>query len=235
MGKVLMSGIVPPLEEPVSYKANFADNDWATIIDAVQKNKVPDTWVVGSQKSMMINGTSYIIDIIGKNHDTYSDGSGKAPLTFQLHDLYGTKYGMNSNKSNSNGWGNSEMRLTHMPSILSQMPTEVQAAIKEVDKKTTRGYSSNSPYVSQDKLFLLSTVEIFNAIGESGSGEGEQYAYYKAGNSAVKKHSGTAATWWTRSPRITSSTGYCSVSSSGTNAINGSSQNAQGVAFAFCF
>lgn len=71
---------------PVTYKANFADNTWAQIIDACHKNQVPETWVVGNQKAMTINGADYVIDIIGKGHDDYADGSGKAPLTFQLHD-----------------------------------------------------------------------------------------------------------------------------------------------------
>lgn len=52
MGRVIMSGIVPTLSASVTYKANFADNTWAQIIDACHKNQVPDTWVVGSQKTI---------------------------------------------------------------------------------------------------------------------------------------------------------------------------------------
>lgn len=37
----------------------------------------------------MIGSTDYLVDIIGINHDDYSDGFGKAPFTFQLHDCYG--------------------------------------------------------------------------------------------------------------------------------------------------
>lgn len=88
---------------PVTYKANFADNTWEQIIDACHKNKVPATWVVGSQKAMTINGTAYAIDIIGKGHDDYADGSGKAPLTFQLHDCYADRKMMNGGNTNSGG------------------------------------------------------------------------------------------------------------------------------------
>ena len=104
MGRVIMSGIVPTLKAPVTYNANFADNDWATIIKACHKNQVPDTWVVGNSKTILINGTEYQIDIIGKNHDDYTDGSGKAPLTFQLHDCYADVNRMNSSNTNSGGW-----------------------------------------------------------------------------------------------------------------------------------
>ena len=102
MGRVIMSGIVPLLSVPVTTKPNFADNTWAQIIDACHKNKVPATWVVGNQKTMTINGVDYLVDIIGKNHDTYSDG-GTAPLTFQLHDCYATTYQMNSTNTNEGG------------------------------------------------------------------------------------------------------------------------------------
>ena len=101
MGKVIMSGIVPTLKAPVTYKANFADNTWAQIIDACHKNQVPDTWVVGNSKTMLINGTEYQIDIIGKSHDDYADGSGKAPLTFQMHDCYADVNRMNSSNINT--------------------------------------------------------------------------------------------------------------------------------------
>lgn len=105
MGKVIMSGIVPMLTVPVATEPNFADNTWTQIIKACQANRVPDTWVVGNQKTMTIGGTDYVIDIIGKGHDTYSSGGGTAPLTFQMHDCYGTTYAMNSTNTNVGGGG----------------------------------------------------------------------------------------------------------------------------------
>ena len=106
------------------YEANFADNTWAQIIKACQKNSIPSTWKVGDQKSMTINGMNYVIDIIGINHDTYAAG-GKAPLTFQLHDCYEDTKSMNSSDTNSGGWTSCAMRSTNLPVILSLMPTEV--------------------------------------------------------------------------------------------------------------
>ena len=38
------------------------------------------------------------------------------------------------------------------------------------------------------------------------SGEETQYAYYKAGNSKVKKKGSRNASWWERSPRSGNST-----------------------------
>lgn len=67
----------------------------------------------------------------------------------------------------------------------------------------------------------------------SVSGEGTQYAYYKAGNSKVKNKSGSAANWWMRSPWPGNSISSCYVGSTG-NAIYGYAATSNGVAFGFC-
>ena len=234
MGRVIMSGIVPTLKAPVTYNANFADNDWATIIKACHKNQVPETWVVGNQKAMMINGADYVIDIIGKNHDDYADGSGKAPLTFQLHDCYADRKMMNGGSTNSGGWTSCSMRQTDLPAILALMPTEVQNGIREVNKLASAGSKSSTINTTADKLFLLSEIEIFGNITYSASGEGTQYAYYKAGNSKVKNYNGSANYWWQRSPRIGNYTSFCAVSNSGL-ADYISANDVYCISFAFCF
>jgi hypothetical protein len=234
MGKVIMSGIVPTLKAPVTYNANFADNDWATIIKACHKNQVPETWVVGNQKAMTINGADYVIAIIGKGHDDYADGSGKAPLTFQLHDCYADRNMMNGGNTNSGGWTSCEMRSTHLPAILALMPTEVQNGIQEVNKLTSEGSRSTTISTTADKLFLLSEIEIFGNITYSASGEGTQYAYYKAGNSKVKNYNGSANYWWQRSPRIGNYTSFCAASNSGL-ADYISANDVYCISFAFCF
>lgn len=239
MGKVTVVGGKVGMEEPVAINPVFANNDWETIIEAVQKNKVPDTWVVGSQKTMTINGTDYLIDIIGKNHDTYTSG-GTAPLTFQLHDCYGTTYGMNSTNTTSGGWANTVMRNTHLPAILAVMPTEVQAGIREVNKVSTSGGTSTSLVTRVDKLFLLAEIEVFGSLKYSASGQGSQYDYYKAGNSKEKKVNGTKDRWWLRSPATSYGSNYFCIVGDGVNyttdyANTQGARNAHGVSFAFCF
>ncbi len=219
---------------PVTYKANFADNTWEQIIDACHKNQVPDTWVVGNSKTMLINGTEYQIDIIGKEHDDYADGSGKAPLTFQLHDCYGELKNMNSTQTNVGGWTSCAMRQTHLPAILTLMPTEVQNGIREVNKLTSAGSQSATINTTADKLFLLSEIEIFGKVTYSKNGEGTQYDYYKAGNSKVKKFNDSASHWRERSPCVRNSMYFCIVGTNG-GASYGGTSNAFGVPFAFCF
>ena len=217
------------------YDPVFSKNSWADIIAACQSGQVPDTWVADGScyKDMLIGGKNYRIDIIGKNHDTYAAG-GTAPMTFQMHDCYDDLKQMNSGGTNIGGWTNCTMRSTHLPAILNLMPAEVKTAIKEVQKKTSAGNQSSSVQTTNDKLFLLSEIEIFGSTTYSYAGEGTQYAYYHAGNSKVKDRIGSDYSWYTRSPRSINSTSFCSVTGyGGVGSLNASTLN--GVAFSFCF
>ena len=207
---------------------------WSLIIYACRNNIVPDSWGVGSYKNMIINGKQYRIDVIGVNHDEYADGSGIAPLTFQLHDCYNTKYAMNSSNTNVGGWADSVMRNTHLPAILAQMPSEVQSAIREVNKLTSAGKRSTTINTTADKLFLLSEIEIFGSATNSVAGEGSQYRSYVTFGETIKNVNGTASNWLSRSPEANSRLGFCNVDSEG-NAFTTSATTSHGVSFAFCF
>ena len=219
-----------------SYNPVFSENEWAAIIEACHANEVPDEWVADGTcyKDMDIGGTPYRIDIIGKNHDDLSDGTGKAPLTFQLHDCYDTIFRMNTTITNVGGWRDCEMRTRAMPIPKAEMPAEVQAGIRPVNKLTSAGGQSSSIVTTSDELFLLSEIEIFGSTTYSFAGEGKQYAYYQAGNSKVKNLSGNANHWWERSPYSSASAYFCRVSSNG-DAFADYAGISRGVAFGFCF
>lgn len=238
MGKVIYPRKGEVHTAPVTIRPNFADNTWEQIIECCETNTVPATWVVGEQKSMTINGTDYLIDIIGKNHDDYADGSGKAPLTFQMHDCYVSTAAIDNVDTSVNGWTGCQMRILDLPALLALMPSEVQDGIKEVRKLTSAGNLSTTINFTADKLFLLSEVEIFGrGTGynwNSFEGEGNQYDYYASGNSPVKYLNGTAKSWWERSPLNYTNRGYCRVSETGLPLYNISTY-ANGVSFAFCF
>ncbi len=160
--------------------ADFFQNSWRTIIAACQNKQVPDTWNVGDSCMMAFGKKNYQIDIIGKNHDDYADGSGKAPLTFQMHTCYATEYKMNNSGSNTGGWADCLLRTTGGFKIIkSKMPAEVVAALKAVTKKTTAGGASSAIDTTEDTLFLLSEIEVQGTRTHSYAGEGTQYAYYQ--------------------------------------------------------
>lgn len=223
-------------EVSTTYASTFADNSWEEIIEACETDAVPSTWNVGDTKPMTIDGQTYNIQIIGKDHDTYTSG-GTAPLTFQLVELYGTKYQMNSYETNTTGWSGSLMRNTNLPAILSTMPIEVSSAIKSIDKSTIRGDGNNSLEVTSDTLFLLSEYEVLGTTERSGGvAEGIQYEYYVNGGSAVKTLNGTANLWVLRSPYFTHYSSFTMIGTDGFGYVsNYMADDYLGVAFGFCF
>ena len=225
-----------PKKQTIYIPASMINVPLSVIIYACKNNLVPSTWGAGSYTYMTINGTRYRVDVIGKDHDEYADGSGTAPLTFQLHTCYGTRYTMNSSSTNVGGWKDSEMRNTHLPAIFALMPSEVQAAIKEVNKLTSAGNKSTTINTTADKLFLLSEIEIFGSVTNSVAGEGSQYERYASSiyGDTVKTVNGAASAWLSRSPRKTSALQFCGVDSEG-NTTTTSASLSRGVSFAFCF
>ena len=220
----------------MALNSNFASNTREQIIAACQSGSVPDTWVTGDSKTMTIDGVNYQFDIVVKNHDTYTAG-GIAPLTFGLHDCYGTKSKMNDKDTNSTGWSGSKMRTETLAAILPKMPENIRNGIRAVNKLTATNTADGTIKTTSDKLFTFSEMEVRGSSTYSYGGEGKQYDYYKAGNSKVKKFGSTAAWWWLRSPHIHGDTSFCAIAADGesSNAYNGRASNLYGVAFAFCF
>ena len=223
-------GVVSADLQFLNLAANFADNDWATIALACQANAVPDTWAVGDTKPMSIGGASYGVRIIGKMHDNYADGSGKAPLTFQVAHVLSTAYPMNTSADNGAYWKNSTMRTTTLSSIMATMPSEVRSAIRKVEKKAQLDKYYNLGTVD-DQLFLLSRAEV-EAIGD----EGTQYEYYRNSGTTglIKKYGGTARSWWLRTPWANKDGYYWKIQTDGSEYHNsGTTENY--VSPAFCF
>ena len=197
---------------------------------------------VGDQVTLALNGTNYTFDVIGFNHDTLTTSTaygattktGKAGITFQMHDLFATTYVMNSSNTNSGGWKSSAMRTSTMATMKGYLPAAWQTAIKPVNKASgTGGGSSSGTETVSDSCFLLAEIEIFGSTTYSVSGEGTQYAYYKAGNSKVKNKGGSANNWWERSPYSGYGNRFCTVYSNG-NASSYYASTGHGVAFGFC-
>ena len=197
---------------------------------------------IGDQVTLALNGTNYVFDVIGFNHDTLTTAAaygvntatGNAGMTLQMHDLFATSYQMNSSNTNSGGWKSSVMRTHTMATMKGYLPDDWEAIIKPVNKASgTGGGSSSGTETVSDSCFLLAEIEIFGRTTYSVSGEGTQYAYYKAGNSKVKKNSGSPNNWWERSPYSVGSSAFCRVNAGG----NSDGNNAGGggfVAFGFC-
>lgn len=213
------------------------DTTWDNIAIVSKLGKAQDYWKVGDTKTVAVNGVNYQFQIIGFDHDTLTTADGsrtKAGITFQLVDCLNTTYSMNGSNTNSGGWNGSTMRTSTMTTLLNQLPAALKNVLKSVNKLSgTGGGSTSGTQTTHDKLFLLSEVEIFGTTTYSVPGEGTQYAYYKAGNSKVKKVNGSASYWWERSPYSGNTSYFCCVNYNG-NASADFASNSLGVSFGFC-
>ena len=211
---------------------DLESSSWDDISFVSENGMASSVFSVGDKKTVAIDGVNYQVQIIGFDHDTKTSG-GKAGITFQLVDCLNSTYQMNSSDTNSGGWTSCAMRSSTMATLLTKLPSALQNVIKAVNKLTSAGNQSATINTTSDKLFLLSEVEIFGSTTHSKSGEGSQYAYYKAGNSKVKKVNGSASDWWERSPLRLNNASFCNVNDFG-DADNYTASMSIGVAFGFC-
>ena len=86
----------------------------------------------------------------------------------QLGNVGGRGYYMNPTNTNANGWDGCEMREFCNGRIFDAFPTELQAAIKDVEIKATQGSQSTGIKISKDKVYLISYREVGSGNSSAG-------------------------------------------------------------------
>lgn len=226
----------------ITSDTNFATLSWDIINQLSQEGFADKYFSVGEEKTIdLTTGEEVTLVILGFNHDELT-GGGKAGMTIGMKNLLATKYRMNDTSTNEGGWDESEMRTSTMATLLSQLPSDLQAVIKQVNKKATAGGASTSITTSADKLWLFAEVEIDGTTSAGYADEGEQYEYWKTvkdGTVAADRikylsnGSGSASTWWLRSPYVDQSKNFRACYSTGEVNIE-IANYMQGVSFGFC-
>lgn len=220
----------------------FATAEWGDISRIAAEGSAQKYFNVGDEKTVELStGEVITLVILGFNHDDLTSG-GKAPITIGMKNLLATRYAMNSSSTNKGGWDQSKMRTETMQTLLSQLPSDLQAVIKNVDKKATAGSASTTITTSSDKLFLFSEVEIDGTTSSGYASEGEQYEYWKTvkdGKTSADRikylsnGGGSANIWWLRSPNGTG-TFRCIYPTGIVNGFTGGASSTCGVSFGFC-
>lgn len=223
-------------------KGRLEDYSWSDIDTISQAGLAPKYFNVGDEKNITLStGESVTLVILGFSHDLLRDSNyDKAGITFGMKHLLATIYSMTSSNTNAGGWESSVMKSSTMATLLSYLPSDLKSAIKTVEKNASAGSQSTTITTSADSLFLFSEIEVFGTTINSVAGEGEQYEYFKkfvpTSSSRIRKLSngtGSATTWWLRSPRVSNSTSFCAVNGYGT-ASNINASGSRAVAFGFC-
>ena len=221
---------------------SFEKASWSDIAALSESGSADKYFSVGDEKTISLTtGEQVTLVILGFDHDDLT-GGGKAGISIGMKNLLATKYRMNATATNEGGWDESEMRTSTMATLLSQLPSDLQGVIKQVNKKATAGGASTSITTSADKLWLFAEVEIDGTTSAGYADEGEQYEYWKTvkdGTVAAdrKKYlsngSGSAYGWWLRSPSVSSSYLFRCIASTG-SVSNITADYTFGVSFGFC-
>ena len=243
----------------VTTSFSFEKASWADIAAISESGRAAAYFGIGEEKTIeLTTGEKVTLVILGFNHDDLT-GGGKAGMTIGMKELLATTYQMDPSNTNTGGWDESEMRTSTMVTLLSQLPSDLQGVIKQVNKKATAGGERTSITTSADKLFLFALAELASKTGlENSAGEnikdnaatyeqeGTQYEYFKntVGDAdlwndcpaLVKKLSnggGSANKWLLRSPVLNDSSRFWFVNLSGKVGITVASASS-GVSFGFC-
>lgn len=220
---------------------SFEKASWSDIAALSESGSADKYFSVGDEKTISLTtGEQVTLVILGFDHDDLT-GGGKAGISIGMKNLLATKYRMNATATNEGGWDESEMRTSTMATLLSQLPSDLQGVIKQVNKKATAGGASTSITTSADKLWLLAEVEVDGTTSAGYADEGEQYEYWKTvkdGTVAADRikylsnGSGSASNWWLRSPHVSFSTYFRNFYSTG--AVGILAYYTRGVSFGFC-
>ena len=220
------------LEEQKAVAEDIAKNGTSSIAYAKAKAAM-DAGTEFSTK--LTNGKTMRYFIIGINHDDSADGSGKAGLTFEVTYAALGAQKMNATATNVGGWEKSDLRnRLNFGDLWSQVPTDLQAKIKSVKKLTDNqgGGKVGAPTVTTDKVFLLSSTEVWGDI----DGDGNQYEYYASKGVTTSNFTGASVGnyRWTRSINPGGVQSFRYISSGGNVSSMGASDTVC-VYPAFCF
>ena len=214
-----------PIIEALVGLAPFATASWESIDNASQLGIAKYLYNVGDTKNITLSTNEVItVRLEAFEYDDLTNG-GKAGITIATRDLLATTQSMNATAGNSGWWRDSRMRVTQMPIYLSQLPSDLRAVIKQVNKPTNP--PGQTAVITSDSLWLFSLEETLTI--------NTRYPLFlTSASSRIKKlanGSGAAQSWWTRTPDTGAAFNVFSTDGE-LNALP--STSAQGVCFGFC-
>ena len=224
------SGFIFPLNFPLH---DLDSIPWSVINDIGLAGKADTFFELGATKTdHMKNGFEAVYQIIGFNHDDLADGSGKAPISWDLVTLYKDEIYMKKDGKSSN-WETSDGRSYLNEDFFNNMSDELRSIVKPVIKCSAN--ADGKIVKTVDRVWLKSEKELFGRCSYSSKGEGSWYAFYRLEDVPYFKYNvkGEKDWQWLRSVRASNATGFCRVGSGGSAAVNFSGSS-YGVAPGFC-
>ena len=223
-------GFAPAFRIDTPEATTFADDSWSTISKTVKAGKANEYYKIGDEKEINIGGTNYTVRIANNtspdecNNEDFSQTA--CGFVVEFVDIPETR-AMNSKATNVGGWPASSLRTYANNDFLKKLPSDLQNVI--IDTKVVSGHGSTSGeenFVSTDKIYLLSSKEIWNAAAtiDTASDLSRQLDYYKlkgvTGTSfsgAIKVRNGSNTYWWLRTAMVSDNSSFRYVYGSGSD------------------
>lgn len=192
-------------------KLSFSSDSWATIAKNV---KAGNGWLykVGDTKRISMGSfgthTLRLANTTGcTNGETSDSGCG---FIVEFADIIAEDAMTSSASSgeNKDGWPSSRVRTYINGTIYNALPNDLKSVIASSNIVSSHGTKSGAlTYKSTDKLFLLSTKEVYgyetsgslSGITIPSGSETKQLDYYKKYKNYIKKYNNKDSDWWLRS------------------------------------
>ena len=194
---------------------SFADEDWATIAAVAKSGNYEGKYNVGDTKEVDLGSLGkHTVRIANTSTpaECSQEGFSQTACGFvvEFADII-KEHNMNSTSTNAGGWPASEMRTYLNNDVYSALPTDLQSAIIDTKVVSGHGSSDRDNFISTDKLYLLSTAEVWaqgtsnTIINDTGRDNTRQLDYYFAQgvttsnySGAIKQLNGSNYWWWLR-------------------------------------
>ena len=225
---------IEPEEPSVPESVPFAEDSWETIAENV-KNGNASIYNVGDEKEVTLTGDwagTYTVRIANNSTpaECSNEGFSQTACGFVVEfvDII-TSHKMNSTGTNSGGWPASEMYSFVNTDIYNTLPSDLQDVIIDTHSVSGHGFYESTNFTSTDKLYLLSTKEVWGkdgtsnaVINDTAEAETRQLDYYKNNgvttdsySGAVKTRRGSISYWCLRAANSSTSIGFYGVLTTG--------------------
>ena len=190
----------------------FAIDNWETIATNV-KNGNMCGYHVGDEKEIELTGFGKhnvrISNVSACESETSKTACG---FVIEFVDII-TRYQFNSSGLNVGGWRDTKVRTYINETIYKSLPRDLQNIILTTKVISSYGKNDSANFETEDKLYLLSSEEVFGDFATSSmaghdtsAGTSKQLDYYKNQGvtlsnfeKSIKQYEGNNDYWWLRS------------------------------------
>ena len=197
----------------ISKPSSFSSDSWSTIANAVRLKSYP--YQVGDTKTVDMGSLgTHTVRVANTSSCTNGETSQTAcEFVVEFVDII-SEQAMNSTNTNVGGWPASAMRTYVNTTVYNALPSDLQNVIATTTVVSGHGSTSGEAnFISRDKLYLLSTKEVWGKDGTSKAISNDtaeaatrQLDYYKNKGVTTSNYSGTIKQynssnyyWWLRS------------------------------------